>query len=221
MCDEFGETYEEYSGKSIWIWCPPPLITLNCPLHSSSNPVLTAIYFCDYQKEGVNISWGGPPKMECIYKTNCGFILTCLNFSHLQSTLHLMQYTYWDVYFHCSKLFLNLSIPMPSRASAGGFFCFVLSLQHQQNVSLWGLFSSLGWGGRCSGQEWMNREGGAQGSCHFWSKTGHSGQCGQVHWQITRHEMGKGVERVFTKNSLKPNSTSHNNASWGSPPPTR
>ena len=24
---------------------------------------------------------------------NCVFILTCLNFSHLQSTLHLMQYT--------------------------------------------------------------------------------------------------------------------------------
>ena len=25
-------------------------------------------------------------------------MLTCLNFSHPQSTLHLMQYTYWDVF---------------------------------------------------------------------------------------------------------------------------
>ena len=29
---------------------------------------------------------------------NCVFILTCLNFSHLQSTLHLMQYTYRDIF---------------------------------------------------------------------------------------------------------------------------
>ena len=33
---------------------------------------------------------------EFIYKT-CVFILTCLNFSHLQSTLYLMQYTYQNV----------------------------------------------------------------------------------------------------------------------------
>ena len=54
--------------------------------------------------------WGGTQKKQ--------FILTCFNFSHLQSTLHLMQYTYWDVYFHCSKQFLNLSILMPFSASA-------------------------------------------------------------------------------------------------------
>ena len=29
---------------------------------------------------------------------NCVFILTCLNFSHLQSPLHLMQYTYQDLF---------------------------------------------------------------------------------------------------------------------------
>ena len=29
---------------------------------------------------------------------DCVFILKCLNFSHLQSTLHLMQYTYWDIF---------------------------------------------------------------------------------------------------------------------------
>ena len=35
--------------------------------------------------------------MEFIF-LNWVFILTRLNFSHLQSTLHLMQYTYWDVF---------------------------------------------------------------------------------------------------------------------------
>ena len=40
------------------------------------------------------------------------------NFSHLQSTLHLMQNTYWDVFFHCSKQFLNLLILMPFSAFA-------------------------------------------------------------------------------------------------------
>ena len=35
--------------------------------------------------------------MEFIYK-NCVFILTCLNFSHLQSPLHLMHYTDEDVF---------------------------------------------------------------------------------------------------------------------------
>ena len=35
--------------------------------------------------------------MEFIYK-KCGFILPYLNFSHLQSNLHLMQYTYWDFF---------------------------------------------------------------------------------------------------------------------------
>ena len=37
-----------------------------------------------------------PQKTEFIYKKLC--ILTCLNFSHLQSTLHLMQSTYGDVF---------------------------------------------------------------------------------------------------------------------------
>ena len=43
-----------------------------------------------------NIYWGISQTQELIYN-NCVFILTCLNFSHLQSTLHLMQHTYWDI----------------------------------------------------------------------------------------------------------------------------
>ena len=46
--------------------------------------------------------WGATPKPEYIYK-NCVFILTCLNFGQLQSTLHLMQYTYWDIFFPLLK----------------------------------------------------------------------------------------------------------------------
>ena len=62
-----------------------------------------------------------PPKMEFLIK-NCVFILTHLNFSHPQSPLHLMQYTYQDSFFHCSRQFLNLSILMPF--SASDIFCF-------------------------------------------------------------------------------------------------
>ena len=60
----------------------------------------------------------------------------------------------------------------------------------------------------------VNREGGAWGSCQFWSKTAeYSVQCGQVCLQTTHHEMGKCTERVFKQNSLKLNATSHNNGS--------
>ena len=39
---------------------------------------------------------GTPPKWNSI--KNCVFILTCCNFSHLQSTVRLMQYTYRDFF---------------------------------------------------------------------------------------------------------------------------
>ena len=54
--------------------------------------------------------------MEFIYKI-CGFVLTCLNFSHLLSPFHLMQYTYRDV-FSVAQEFSNLLILMPFSASA-------------------------------------------------------------------------------------------------------
>ena len=45
-------------------------------------------------KEGehVVVRGGTPKKPEFIHEKLC--ILTCLNFNHLRSTLHLMQYTY-------------------------------------------------------------------------------------------------------------------------------
>ena len=40
-------------------------------------------------------------------------------------------------------------------------------------------------------------------------------QCGVSRHTLNHHpEMGKHVERGFKKNSLKPNTASHNNASW-------
>ena len=82
-----------------------------------------------------------PQNPEYIYKNLCTYmftyILTWLNFSHLQSSLHLMQYTYGNVL---------------STAQNGFWTCwfwwllelllfFVSLIPHGQNVSLWGLFS--------------------------------------------------------------------------------
>ena len=48
---------------------------------------------------------GGPPKAQNLFIKNCIFILTCSNFSHLQSTLLLRQYTYWDIFFKRDFIF--------------------------------------------------------------------------------------------------------------------
>ena len=79
----------------------------------------------------------GDSKTEFIKKYL--FILTCLNFSHLQSALHLMQYTYLDFFSTAPNSFLELII-----VDAFEWFCHCLvsSLPHRQNVALGGLFSS-------------------------------------------------------------------------------
>ena len=81
---------------------------------------------------------GGPPKNQDLFTENCVSVLTCLNFSHLQSPLHLMQCTYWDVFSTAQNSvwthqFWCLLVLLQS---------FVLPLLHRQNVSIWGLFSS-------------------------------------------------------------------------------
>ena len=69
---------------------------------------------------------------------NCAFVLRCLNFSRLQSTLHLMQYTYQD--------FLPLLKTVFELISFDEFLLLVLllffasPLPHQQNVSLCDFF---------------------------------------------------------------------------------
>ena len=78
----------------------------------------------------------GTQKMELIFKT-CVFILTCLNFSHLQSTLHLTKYTIWDIFSTAQNSFSPLQL-----LCLLVLLLFLVSpLPPQQNISLWGLFS--------------------------------------------------------------------------------
>ena len=74
--------------------------------------------------------------MEFIYK-KCVFILTCLNFSHLRSTLYLTNtpilmffYTAQNSFWTCLFWWFLVLLPF-----------LVSPLPHQQNVSLWGCFS--------------------------------------------------------------------------------
>ena len=61
---------------------------------------------------------GEPPKKSLFIKY-CVFILTCLNFSRLQSALHLMQYTYQNIF--STAHFLNSSILLSCSVSARCF----------------------------------------------------------------------------------------------------
>ena len=123
--------------------------------------------------------WGGTPqKTRNLFIKTCVFSLICLNFSHLRSILHLMQYTYQDVFrtaensswthrFWCLLVFLLF---------------FVSFLPHGQNVSLWGLFSSGETKKVTRGKiRWIQGWIGAWRLCWFWSKTAkHLEWCGQV-----------------------------------------
>ena len=40
----------------------------------------------------------GSPQNQNLLIKNCVFTITCLNSSHLQSTLYLMQYSYQDTF---------------------------------------------------------------------------------------------------------------------------
>ena len=51
-----------------------------------------------FSKMKLHMSSAPPQKKRNLFIKNCVFILTCLNFSHLRSTLHLMQYTYGDIF---------------------------------------------------------------------------------------------------------------------------
>ena len=152
---------------------------------------------------------GEPPKTN-IYKNMCIYSYmfklqlpsknSPLDAVHLLRLFSPAQNSSWTCQFWCLLVLLPFSVS---------------SLSHQQNVSLWGLFfirgnkrkSQLGLKIRWIG--WV----GHRGPWYFGSKTtAHSDWCGQVSWLITRHEIGKSIERVKKKNSLKLNAASHNNA---------
>ena len=120
------------------------------------------------------------------------FILTCLNFSHIQSTLHLMQYTYRDIFSNSfwTHLFWYLVVLLK----------FLFHLFHIGKMFFSGDFFDPG-KQKKSLSRWdrVNREGGAQGSCRFWSKSAeHSVRCGQfapkspiMKWANTLKESSK------------------------------
>ena len=120
----------------------------------------------------------GPPKHATYLLKSCVFILICLNFSHLQSTLHLIQHTYQDVFctaqnsfwtcrFGCLIMLLSL-------------FCFTSSTL-AKCFPLRTVFIPRNKKTICPGQDRVSREGGEWRSCHFGPKSAeHSAQCGQV-----------------------------------------
>ena len=59
---------------------------------------LTDTYIFLYVRGRTQTPWN-------LFIKNCVFILTRLNLSHLQSTLHLMQYTYQDIFFTAQNSF--------------------------------------------------------------------------------------------------------------------
>ena len=117
------------------------------------------------------------------------------------------QHTFWICQFWCLLMLLPFFV-----------FCFVFSLFPIGKAFPFEDFFHLGKQKLLLRWDQVNMEDGAPGSCHFWSKISqHSVWCGQVrsvYLQITHHEMGKYVERVFKKNSPKTSVASHNNASW-------
>ena len=99
---------------------------------------------------------------KMIFK-DCVFILTCLNFSHLQSTLHLMKYTYQDVFStpqnsvwtHWFWCLLVLLLFFVSSFLISKTFCFEDIFHPGKQTK-----SHSGW-------DWVNRKDRAWGSCCF------------------------------------------------------
>ena len=162
-------------------------------------------------KVKIFIRQGGGQKTQNLHINNCMIILTCLTsvtFKVLSPSdaTHLSR-----CFFHCSKQFLSLSVLMPFSASAVLFYLFHICKTFpfedffiQGNKQTNKQKSHLG-------QDQVNRESGAWGSCHFWSKTlravwggafiNHPSWNGQICW------------KSLQKNSVKLNTASHNNAS--------
>ena len=99
------------------------------------------------------------PKTQNLFIKNCVSTLMCLNFSHLPSIFHLMQYTYTDIFstaqnsFWTHRSWCLLVLPF-----------FVSPLPHWQNISLWGLLLSRKTKESCWGEiQWIRRVG--HGGC--------------------------------------------------------
>ena len=139
-----------------------------------------------------------PQKTELIFKKRV-FSLTCLNFSHLQNILHLMQYTYVDIFSTTQNSFWTRQ-----------FWCVLVLLPfffHLFHIGkMFPLEDFFIWGNEkksCSGWDLVNGEGGAWGVMLFlvkncwtlsvvWAGTllNHSSWTGQMRW--------KSLQKKFT-----------------------
>ena len=125
--------------------------------------------------------------------------------SSLFDAIHLSR-----CFFSPAQKFLNSSILMPFSASA--IFCFTSST----STKCFPLKTFFIQGNKKRRLRWwdqVNREGMGKRVMLFLVKN-FGTLSGQVCSQITHHEMGKHIERVFQKNSLKLNAASRNNTSW-------
>ena len=132
-----------------------------------------------------------------LFIKSCVLTFTCLNFSHLQSTLHWCNTPTNTFYFHWSQQFLNSSILMSFSASV--IFCFTSSTSaktFEDFLNLENQKSSLVW-------DRVNREGRALGSCLFlFSQKLLNTQCGVdrctcksaiIRWANTLTESSKNI----------------------------
>ena len=102
-----------------------------------------------------------PPKWN-LFTKNCIFIFLCLKFSHLESTLRLMQDTYWDIFPLLKTLFEFIDFDT--------FQCFCHFLFHLFHIGTTLGFPLTTFSIRenkksCLGWDWMKRESGAWGTC--------------------------------------------------------
>ena len=102
----------------------------HCTLTFMQGPVEFFVYFLwlgSYVVPAFSYCTRENPKNKWNLFIKFVYILACLNFSHLQRTLHLMQYL--SRHFHCSTQFLNSLILMSFSA------IFVSLLPHLENFS--------------------------------------------------------------------------------------
>ena len=127
------------------------------------NPPIFCFAQCLYIYVAHVISRRTPQNWNFFIK-NCVYY-TCLNFSHLQSVLHLVQYTYRDIFSTAQNSFWTAICCFTSSTSAKRFPLRTFSSGETKNSHL--------------GQDGVTRDGGAERSCHFWSKNAeHSVKCG-------------------------------------------
>ena len=156
---------------------------------------------------------GGPPQTWNYLLKNCVFILTCLNFSHLQSILLLMQYSYWDFFstaqnsfwthwFWCLLVLLLFFSPTSSTLAK----CFTLrtfsSRETKKNL-IGGRSGDLGgWG--TGVMPFLVKNCWTLSVVWAGAIINHPTWNGQMLWRSPHTQ----------KSSLKPNATSPNNTSW-------